>query len=77
MINFKPHQPDKLLSCNLNHCELFSCILGMEDETALSILDPVTINCELTTRANDDGTMVKVLQVNTEFSLHSRWMNKS
>lgn len=26
---------------------MFSCILGMEDETALSIIDPVTLNIEI------------------------------
>jgi vacuolar protein sorting-associated protein 13D len=26
---------------------MFSCILGMEDETALSIIDPVTVNMEV------------------------------
>lgn len=35
------------MSCNLNNCEMYSCILGMEDETALSIIDPVTLNIEI------------------------------
>lgn len=26
---------------------MFSCILGMEDETALSIIDPVMLNIEI------------------------------
>lgn len=26
---------------------MFSCILGMEDETALSIIDPVTLNMDV------------------------------
>lgn len=65
IINFKPQQLDKILSCNFNHCELFSCILGMEDETALSILDPVTINCELKTKISSSGELVKVLLVIT------------
>lgn len=38
---------DKPLSCNLNHCELFSCVPGREDDTALSIIDPVTVGVEL------------------------------
>lgn len=43
---------EKPLSCNLNRCEVFSCVLGMEDETALSIIDPVTVNMEVTLRTN-------------------------
>jgi hypothetical protein len=32
---------------------MFSCILGMEDETALSIIDPVTVNMEVMCRLNN------------------------
>ncbi|XP_011264993.1 vacuolar protein sorting-associated protein 13D isoform X1 [Camponotus floridanus] len=39
---------EKPLSCNLSHCELFSCILGLENETALSIIDPVGASLDLT-----------------------------
>lgn len=35
------------MSVNLNPLEVFSCILGYEDETALSIIDPITINVDL------------------------------
>ncbi|XP_069683777.1 intermembrane lipid transfer protein Vps13D isoform X2 [Periplaneta americana] len=50
VVSYRPVLADKPLSCNLNHCEMFSCILGMEDETALSIIDPVTVNIEVTRR---------------------------
>ncbi|XP_026669305.1 vacuolar protein sorting-associated protein 13D isoform X1 [Ceratina calcarata] len=43
-----PQDGEKPLSCNLSHCELFSCILGLEDETALSIIDPVGASLDLT-----------------------------
>ncbi|KAG7207931.1 hypothetical protein KM043_009519 [Ampulex compressa] len=43
-----PQEGEKPLSCNLSHCELFSCVLGMEDETALSIIDPVGASLDLT-----------------------------
>ncbi|XP_043480928.1 vacuolar protein sorting-associated protein 13D isoform X1 [Leptopilina heterotoma] len=43
-----PQEGEKLLSCNLSHCELFSCILGLEEETALSIIDPVGASLEVT-----------------------------
>lgn len=35
------------MSVNLNPLEVFSCILGYENETALSIIDPITINVDL------------------------------
>lgn len=38
---------EKLLSCSIDGLELFSCSLSNEDETALSILDPVTIAIEI------------------------------
>ncbi|XP_016844832.1 vacuolar protein sorting-associated protein 13D isoform X2 [Nasonia vitripennis] len=43
-----PQNGEKPMSCNLSHCELFSCILGLEEETALSIIDPVGASLELT-----------------------------
>lgn len=43
-----PQCGEKPLSCNLSRCELFSCILGLEDETALSIIDPVGASFDLT-----------------------------
>jgi vacuolar protein sorting-associated protein 13D len=43
-----PQKDKKPLSCNLSHCELFSCVLGLENETALSIIDPVGASLELT-----------------------------
>ncbi|KAL0274818.1 UNVERIFIED_CONTAM: hypothetical protein PYX00_002852 [Menopon gallinae] len=52
VISYRPEMLEKPLSCNLNHCEVFSCVLGMEEETALSIIDPVTVNMEVTLRPN-------------------------
>ncbi|RLU23666.1 hypothetical protein DMN91_003872 [Ooceraea biroi] len=43
-----PQKGKKPLSCNLSHCELFSCVLGLENETALSIIDPVGASLDLT-----------------------------
>jgi vacuolar protein sorting-associated protein 13D len=73
VVSYHPILADKPLSCNLNHCEMFSCILGMEDETALSIIDPVTVNMDVThqlrsgtTRGIPDATVSptdKVLEV--------------
>jgi len=38
---------EKLLNCSIDGLELFSCNLSNEDETALSILDPVTVSLEI------------------------------
>ncbi|XP_044753631.1 vacuolar protein sorting-associated protein 13D [Coccinella septempunctata] len=58
VITYKPKNIQKPLSCNLNHCEMFSCILGMEDETALSIIDPITLNIDI----NGDNKLEAQLQ---------------
>ena len=50
VLTFRPEMKDRPFSCNLNNAEVFSCILGKEDESALSIIDPVTINCEIAER---------------------------
>ena len=47
VISYRPQFQERPVSCNLNQCELYSCFLGFEDETALSIIDPVTINIEI------------------------------
>ena len=47
VLAFRPAFRERPLSCNLNNAEVFSCILGKEAETALSILDPVTVNLEI------------------------------
>ena len=47
MLSYKPKNEEKLLSCSLQSLEVFSCCLAAEDETALSIIDPMTISIEL------------------------------
>ncbi|EDW18711.2 uncharacterized protein Dmoj_GI13376 [Drosophila mojavensis] len=47
VISFKPHNHCVPLSININHLEIFSCILDAEDDSALSIIDPFTLNVEL------------------------------
>lgn len=47
VLAFRPACKEKPLSCNLNNAEVFSCVLGKEADTALSIIDPVTINLEV------------------------------
>lgn len=47
VVSYRPIEINKVMSINLNHLEVFSCILGNEEETALSIIDPVTVNLDL------------------------------
>ncbi|XP_059165407.1 intermembrane lipid transfer protein VPS13D-like [Physella acuta] len=47
VIIYKPQAKDKVLSCSLQGVELFSCCLMAEEETALSIIDPIAISIEL------------------------------
>lgn len=74
VVSFKPGQKNEPLSCNLNHCEVFSCVLGMEDETALSIIDPVTINMDLKRQPSADGGVdeEQVLVISTTQQLSVR-----
>ena len=50
VIAYRPDMTDRPFSCNLNNAEVFSCVLGNEEESALSIIDPVTINFEIASR---------------------------
>uniref|UniRef100_A0A182JQ44 UBA domain-containing protein n=1 Tax=Anopheles christyi TaxID=43041 RepID=A0A182JQ44_9DIPT len=47
VVSYHPFEVNKTLSINLNNLEVFSCILGAEERTALSIIDPVTINMDV------------------------------
>ncbi|KAG5879440.1 hypothetical protein JTB14_025696 [Gonioctena quinquepunctata] len=47
VLQYSPYNLGKPLSCSLSKCEMFSCILEKKDETALSIIDPVTLNIEM------------------------------
>ena len=47
MLSFRPKAQDKLLACTLQSLEVFSCSLQAEEDTAMSIVDPMTISIEL------------------------------
>ncbi|XP_067643224.1 intermembrane lipid transfer protein Vps13D isoform X2 [Eurosta solidaginis] len=47
VLQYKPHSSSWPLSIDVNHLEVFSCILGAEEESALSIIDPFSLNMEL------------------------------
>ena len=51
VIAYRPDMVERPFSCNLNNAEVFSCFLGNEDGSALSIIDPVTINFEIAGRS--------------------------
>jgi len=53
VLAFRPAWKERPLSCNLNNAEVFSCVIGNEEETALSIIDPVTINLEICQNRGD------------------------
>ncbi|KAB7501647.1 Vacuolar protein sorting-associated protein 13D [Armadillidium nasatum] len=57
VVSYRPHFQERPISCNLNQCELFSCILGFEEETALSIIDPVTVNIEVNDHASKNSAV--------------------
>ncbi|GFQ85231.1 vacuolar protein sorting-associated protein 13D [Trichonephila clavata] len=52
VITWKPDYLEKPLSCSLQNLEVFSCILGVEDDTALSIIDPLSVSIEILSKAN-------------------------
>ena len=47
VLMYKPQSSDKVLTCSLGSLEVFSCCLMAEEDTALSIIDPMTISIEL------------------------------
>ena len=51
------------LHCSVDNLELFSCIVSNEDDTALSILDPVSIGVELKSLEGLDMKGTHLLEV--------------
>ncbi|XP_053697242.1 intermembrane lipid transfer protein Vps13D [Sabethes cyaneus] len=47
VLSYRPFENSRILSINLNNLEVFSCVLGSEEGTALSIIDPITVNMDL------------------------------
>ncbi|KFM78297.1 Vacuolar protein sorting-associated protein 13D, partial [Stegodyphus mimosarum] len=52
VITWRPDYAEKPLSCSLQSLEVFSCILGVEEDTALSIIDPLTVSIEIVKKTN-------------------------
>ncbi|XP_071113916.1 intermembrane lipid transfer protein VPS13D-like [Haliotis cracherodii] len=47
VLMYKPQARDKVLRCSLQSIEVFSCCLMSEEDTSLSIVDPMTISIEM------------------------------
>lgn len=47
VLNYRPQEINRTMSINLDNLEVFSCLLNSEESTALSIIDPVTINMDV------------------------------
>lgn len=47
MITYRNANSQKPVSCELNELEVFSCVLGLEEETALSIVDPAALHVSI------------------------------
>ena len=66
VLAFRPAMKERPLSCNLNNAEVFSCLLGREEETALSILDPVTVNIEIWGRGDANPPSKGLLDISED-----------
>ncbi|CAK1552704.1 unnamed protein product [Leptosia nina] len=47
VITYRPADKERPVVCELNDLEVFSCVLGLEDETALAIVDPSALHVAL------------------------------
>ena len=47
VLTYKPDSKENPFSCGLEGLEVFSCGMSAEEDTALSIVDPSTVNIEL------------------------------
>ena len=56
ILAYRPQMQSKPFSCQLNRVELFSSILSLEEETALSIVDPATISIEIVGKTSGSDT---------------------
>ncbi|CAH1239855.1 VPS13D [Branchiostoma lanceolatum] len=56
VLTYRPQMIARPVSCSLQSLEVFSCQLGNEQDTALSIIDPLTVNIELKPSANQPQT---------------------
>ncbi|XP_054721064.1 intermembrane lipid transfer protein VPS13D-like [Uloborus diversus] len=78
VITWKEFCIDKPLSCNLQSLEVFSCILGVEEDTALSIIDPLTVSIEVVNKPVSDFVQhvleVSAMNLNLRLSYYDMTM---
>lgn len=60
IVSYRPSDANTSMSINLNHLEVFSCILGSEEDTALSIIDPVTVNLDVKCGVLDVNILIRI-----------------
>jgi vacuolar protein sorting-associated protein 13D len=73
VLAYRPDMSDRPFSANLNNAEVFSCQLGgNEEDSALSIIDPVTINFEIAGR-NVPGMPSKVRNLTRPDNAQEVW----
>lgn len=68
ILTYRPQIQSKPFSCQLNRVEIFSSQLNLEEETALSIVDPATISIEVVGKSST--TDVKGIPDATSSELH-------
>lgn len=59
MITYRGADEKKPVSCELSELEVFSCVLGLEDETALAIVEPANLHAQI------DGDRVLHVRANS------------
>ncbi|KAJ2952417.1 hypothetical protein O0L34_g6723 [Tuta absoluta] len=71
VITYKAADALKPVSCELNELEVFSCVLGLEEETALSIVDPAALHIVLN---KDHVLQIDMGTLNLRLSYHDMRM---
>ncbi|XP_045785521.1 vacuolar protein sorting-associated protein 13D isoform X1 [Maniola jurtina] len=71
VITYRPADVARPVVCELNELEVFSCVLGLEEETALSIVDPAAVHAALHA---DNVLHVAIGTLNLRLSYHDMRM---
>ncbi|XP_046964855.1 vacuolar protein sorting-associated protein 13D [Vanessa cardui] len=71
VITYRPADAARPVLCELNELELFSCVLGLEEETALSIVEPAALHAAL---RSDAVLQIAMGTLNLRLSYHDMRM---
>ncbi|XP_063378533.1 intermembrane lipid transfer protein Vps13D [Cydia fagiglandana] len=71
VITYRVADAAKPVSCELNELEVFSCVLGLEEETALAIVDPAAVTVAL---HKDRSLHISTGTLNLRLSYHDMRM---